>query len=46
VRFAAEGDPGWPRYDLERRCVMRLGLESAVVEDPYARERDLWAGVR
>jgi len=25
---------------------MRLGLESAVVEDPYARERDLWAGVR
>jgi para-nitrobenzyl esterase len=46
VRFAAEGDPGWPRYDLERRCVMRLGLEPAVVDDPYARERALWAGVR
>jgi len=26
VRFAAEGDPGRPRYDLERHCVMRLGL--------------------
>ena len=46
VRFAAEGDPGWPRYDLEHRCVMRLGVPSAVVDDPYARERELWAGVR
>jgi len=46
VRFAADGDPGWPRYDLQRRTVMRFGLESSVVEDPYARERELWAGVR
>jgi para-nitrobenzyl esterase len=46
VRFAAHGDPGWPRYDLERRAVMRLDATSAVIEDPYARERTLWAGVR
>jgi para-nitrobenzyl esterase len=46
VRFAADGDPGWPRYDLERRPVKRFGIESSVVEDPYARERTLWAGVR
>ena len=46
VRFAANGDPGWPRYDLERRPVLRFGIESWVVEDPYARERTVWAGVR
>jgi para-nitrobenzyl esterase len=46
VRFAADGDPGWPRYDLERRSVQRFGIEPRVVEDPYARERILWAGVR
>jgi para-nitrobenzyl esterase len=46
VRFATDGDPGWPRYDLERRCVMRFGLEPSVVDDPYTRERAVWAGVR
>jgi para-nitrobenzyl esterase len=46
VRFARDGDPGWPRYDLERRSVMRLDTSPAVIEDPYARERTLWAGVR
>ncbi|MGY1792410.1 carboxylesterase/lipase family protein [Geodermatophilus sp. SYSU D00525] len=46
VRFAADGDPGWPRYDLDRRAVMRLDVEPAVVDDPYAAERALWAGVR
>jgi para-nitrobenzyl esterase len=46
VRFAADGDPGWPRYDIVRRAVMRFGIESSVVEDPYARARTLWAGVR
>jgi hypothetical protein len=48
-RARASPDSGPP---IERVCsgdrahVMRLGLESAVVEDPYARERDLRAGVR
>jgi para-nitrobenzyl esterase len=46
VDFASRGDPGWPRYDLDRRAVMRLDVTSSVVVDPYARERDLWAGVR
>lgn len=46
VRFAADGDPGWPRDDLEHRIVHRFGIESSDVEYPYARERTLWAGVR
>jgi para-nitrobenzyl esterase len=46
VDFASRGDPGWPRYDLERRAVMRLDVTSSVVDDPYARERALWAGIR
>jgi para-nitrobenzyl esterase len=46
VRFAAEGNPGWPRYDLHRRATMRLGVPSEVVDDPYAPERALWDGVR
>jgi para-nitrobenzyl esterase len=46
VRFARDGDPGWPRYDLERRAVMRLDATSTVIDDPYAQERALWAGVR
>ncbi|SFE85596.1 carboxylesterase/lipase family protein [Blastococcus tunisiensis] len=46
VRFAATGDPGWPPYDLERRATMRLDTTPSVLEDPYARERALWAGIR
>jgi para-nitrobenzyl esterase len=46
VDFASTGEPGWPRYDLDRRAVMRFNLTSSLVEDPYARERALWAGVR
>jgi para-nitrobenzyl esterase len=46
VRFATDGDPGWSRYDLERRAVMRLDTKSSVMDDPYAQERALWAGVR
>ena len=44
--FATTGEPGWPRYDLARRAVMRFDVRSSVVDDPYAAERDLWAGVR
>jgi para-nitrobenzyl esterase len=46
VRFARDGDPGWPRYDLEHRATKRFDVTPSVVEDPYARERELWAGVR
>jgi para-nitrobenzyl esterase len=46
VEFASKGDPGWPCYDLDRRRVMRFDVISSVVDDPYARERALWQGVR
>lgn len=46
IDFATSGDPGWPRYDPHRRPVMRLAETTAVLDDPYAAERDLWAGVR
>lgn len=45
VRFARTGDPGWPRYDLERRATMRFGTPSRLVDDPRAAERGLWHGV-
>ena len=44
--FAASGDPGWPKYDLDRRATMRFGVTSHVVDDPWAWERRLWDGVR
>ena len=46
IGFATRGDPGWPRYDLDRRAVQRFDVASSVVDDPYARERALWEGVR
>jgi para-nitrobenzyl esterase len=46
VGFATGGDPGWPRYDLDRRVVRRLDTSPSVMEDPYRQERDLWAGIR
>lgn len=47
VAFATSGDPGWPRYRPDRRAVRRLAVPSSdLLEDPYARERALWAGVR
>jgi carboxylesterase type B len=42
VRFAATGDPGWPRYEPGRRATMRFDTESRVVDDPRAFERRLW----
>ncbi len=43
--FAKSGDPGWPRYDMERRLTMRFGVASAVVSDPLAERRRLWDGL-
>jgi len=46
VAFVASGDPGWPKYDLQRRATMRFGATSDVVDDPLSAERALWEGWR
>ncbi len=46
IAFATSGDPGWPRYDLNRRATMRFDTVSQVVDDPRPWERALWEGVR
>jgi carboxylesterase type B len=46
VAFAASGDPGWPRYDLNRRMTMRFDATPEVVDDPLAGERAFWKGLR
>jgi para-nitrobenzyl esterase len=46
VAFATNGDPGWPRYDLQRHATMRFDTVSEVVDNPRAAERVLWEGVR
>lgn len=46
VAFATAGDPGWPRYEPQRRATMRFDAASAVVEDPRAFEREFWANLR
>ena len=40
IEFARHGDPGWPRYEPPRRAVMRFAETTAVLDDPYAAERD------
>jgi para-nitrobenzyl esterase len=44
LAFARDGDPGWPRYRAPRRPVRRFGPEPAVLDDPEAAVRELWAG--
>ena len=44
VGFATTGDPGWPKYERERRATMRFDVISRVVDDPRAFERALWNG--
>jgi carboxylesterase type B len=46
VAFATRGDPGWPKYDLQRRATMRFDTTSEVVDDPRSTERALWEGQR
>jgi para-nitrobenzyl esterase len=45
LRFVKTGDPGWPRYELDTRPTMRFDKTSAVVADPLAQRRRLWADV-
>ena len=46
VRFARTGDPGWGRYDEQRRSTMRIDTEWAEVEDPRSAERQAWSAGR
>jgi para-nitrobenzyl esterase len=46
VRFATDGDPGWPAYDLQRRPVQDFGAGVRLVEDPRGEQRALWEGIR
>ncbi|MDA2810514.1 carboxylesterase family protein [Nocardiopsis sp. RSe5-2] len=43
IRFAATGDPGWDRYDTERRATMRIDAEWSQVDDPRSEERQAWS---
>ncbi len=46
VRFVADGDPGWPRYNLAERATALIDEGITVVDDPAGAERDVWAGRR
>jgi para-nitrobenzyl esterase len=43
VRFVADGDPGWPRYDLADRSTALIDEELTVADDPDGAEREAWA---
>ncbi len=45
IAFGRTGDPGWPRYDLDRRATQVFDTTSEVVDDPGGTERALWDGV-
>jgi len=34
VAFATTGNPGWPKYDPDRRATMRFDTVSRAIEDP------------
>ncbi|AJT41697.1 carboxylesterase/lipase family protein [Psychromicrobium lacuslunae] len=46
VNFATSGDPGWPRYQVDRRLTMMFGNKSEVLPDPAAAARLAWQGKR
>jgi para-nitrobenzyl esterase len=46
VGFMTTGDPGWAPYTAQRRAVMRFDVDSGVVDDPGATERELWNDIR
>ncbi|MGW7277873.1 carboxylesterase/lipase family protein [Streptomyces sp. NPDC054844] len=43
IRFARTGDPGWGRYDTDRRATMRIDAEWTQVDDPRSQERQAWS---
>ncbi len=42
LRFARSGEPGWPRFDTDRRATQRIGPFPGVVDDPEPALRTLW----
>jgi para-nitrobenzyl esterase len=40
------GDPGWARYDVERRTTALLSDAVSAADDPAGDERALWEGIR
>ncbi|HEX6341039.1 carboxylesterase/lipase family protein [Umezawaea sp.] len=46
VRFARDGDPGWPRYTAEHPAVRRIGPEWTTTVEADGKERAVWEGVR
>jgi para-nitrobenzyl esterase len=42
TRFAADGDPGWPAYDRDRRLTRVFDIEPAVVPYPEEVSRRIW----
>jgi para-nitrobenzyl esterase len=46
VDFITSGDPGWARYDAERRMTGLLGETVSAVSDPAGDERVLWDSIR
>jgi para-nitrobenzyl esterase len=42
VRFATDGDPGWPAHTTDRRTTMLFDVPHAVVDDPLRDERAVW----
>jgi para-nitrobenzyl esterase len=45
IRFAREGEPGWPAYRLKSRKTMVFDVQSRVIENPRQWERELFARV-
>jgi para-nitrobenzyl esterase len=46
VRFAADGDPGWPRYSTAGRSTALIDEGITVADDPDGAEREVWASRR
>ena len=46
VDFITHGDPGWARYDVERRTTGLLSDALTPAGDPAGDERALWDGIR
>jgi para-nitrobenzyl esterase len=46
VRFVADSDPGWPRYNLADRSTALIDEGITVVDDPDGAEREVWASRR
>ncbi|MSW21352.1 MAG: carboxylesterase family protein, partial [Actinobacteria bacterium] len=41
--FARNGNPGWDRYDLNRRTTMRIDSDPHTIDDPEPDLRLLWS---